>query len=272
MTGVDKMTDAEFQRICNFVYQKCGITLTEKKVLVEGRLEAQLAQAGYEDYTTFMNAVESDITGKKPQRLVNILTTNHTYFMREPEHFVFFRDVVLPELKRSLAGTKDLRIWCGASSTGEEPYTLAMIMYDFFALDNMLWDTQLLATDISTDVLRTAIQGRYDKDQIEALPEQWKRRYFKEVNEEQWEVKDEIKKQVLFRQFNLMSTFPFKKQLHVVFLRNVMIYFDKETKTELLKKIYDNLAPGGYLFVGTTEAVDRVKVPFKYVQPSVYKK
>ncbi len=117
-----------------------------------------------------------------------------------------------------------------------------------------------------------AQRGRYLKEQIEPLPENWRRKYFKQISPLEYQVKPELKKEVLFRQFNLMNPFPFRKPFHIVFLRNVMIYFDEKTKVELLNKIYDHMAPGGYLFIGTTESMNRNTTRFQYVEPSIYKK
>jgi len=168
---------------------------------------------------------------------------------------------------------KDLCIWCGAASTGQEPYMLAMMLKDFFGLEHGLWDTKVLATDISTEVLQHAAAGIYDKEQIEPLPDVWKRRFLKEVDGgERYEISKEIKDEVLFRQFNLMDSFPFKRKMHIVFLRNVMIYFDKPTKQELIRKVYDVMEPGGYLFIGRTETIDRSDVPFRLIQPSIFQK
>lgn len=266
------MTNEEFERIAYYVEKKTGINLVDKKTLVTGRLDNHLARNGYGSYSEYMNAIERDITGKLAEELVNAITTNHTYFMREEEHFTFFKNVVLPQIKEAKNHEKDLRIWCGASSTGEEAYTLAMIIRDFFAFEKDEWDTKLLATDISTNVLKYAMKGQYSAEHIEPLPESWKRRYFRKIGEEKYEVAKEIKDEVLFRQFNLMSPMPFRKKLQVVFLRNVLIYFDTDVKNDVVKRIYDCLEPGGYLFVGTTEAVDRNLIPFKYVKPSVYRK
>lgn len=266
------MTNQEFIRISEFVESKVGINLADKRSLITGRLDNYLSRNGYSDYTEYMNCVERDVTGKMVEELINTLTTNHTYFMREKEHFEFFREVVLPELKEAKGEEKDLRIWCGASSTGEEPYTLAMIIHDFFSLDGAGWDTQLLATDVATNVLKYAMKGIYTEEQIEPLPDTWKRRYFHKVGEGKVEISKEIKDQVLYRQFNLMSALPFRKPMQVIFLRNVLIYFETDVKNELLKRIYDCLEPGGYLFIGTTEAVDRNVIPFRYIQPSVYRK
>lgn len=267
------MTDAEFRRISSFLKSRYGIDMTHKKEIVEGRLVNLLRRDGWTDYTNYMNAVETDITGKMERELVNLLSTNHTYFMREFEHFEFMRKEVLPYLRQKEAESKDLRIWCGAASTGEEPYTLAMLLVDFFGLEHDRWDTKVLATDISTDVLKTAVRGVYTRERIEELPENWKRRFFRPIDGgEYFQATEELRNEVLFRQFNLMEPFPFRRKMHVIFMRNVMIYFDKETKLQLIRKLYDALEPGGYLFIGRTEALDRGKVPFQMVQPSIFRK
>ena len=267
------MTEEEFLRIVRFLKGRYGIDMSRKKPIVQGRLENYIRTSGYKTYTDYMDAMDKDITGNLEKKLVNLLSTNHTFFMREPEHFTYMRQVVLPWLKRREEKGKDLRIWCGASSTGEEPYTLAMILMDFFGLEHGAWDTKVLATDISTDVLQHAIKGVYSTEQIEALPENWKRRFFcKAMDQEVYTATDELKNEVIFRKFNLMEPFPFRRKMHVVFLRNVMIYFDEKTKRELIQKIYDVMEPGGYLFIGQTETIDKAYSEFELVQPSIYRK
>lgn len=267
------MTEAEFLRIYRFIKGRYGIDMERKKEIVQGRLENYLRIHGFQDYSEYMNAVEMDFTGKMERELVNILTTNHTFFMREFEHFDYLRQVVLPELKKKEDRKKDLCIWCGASSTGQEPYMLAMLMKDYFGLEHGMWDTKVLATDISTEVLEQAIAGKYTREQIACLPEHWKRRFLRSANGgEQYEMTAEIKNEVIFRQFNLMDVFPFKRKMHIVFLRNVMIYFDKETKDKLIQKVYDVMEPGGYLFIGRTETLDRSRTPFQLIQPSIFRK
>lgn len=266
------MTDQEVQRIVRFIRNKSGIDLINKKILIEGRLDSYLARNGYHNAGEFMDMVEADITGELSETLVNIITTNHTYFMREFEHFDFLKRVALPQLRESENNNRDLRIWCGASATGEEPYVIAMVLSDFFGLDKKNWDTTVLATDISTEVLKFATKGVYTAEQLKNVPSSWMQHYFRCISPGQYAVTKELKKEVLFRQFNLMNPFPFRKPLHIVFMRNVMIYFDKATKAQLLRKIYDCMAPGGYLFLGTTESIDRGSIDFHYVQPSVYRK
>ena len=267
------MTDAEFIRIYRFMKSRYGIDMERKKEIVQGRLENYTIAHGFSDFSQYMNAVETDFTGNLERELVNVLTTNHTFFMREFEHFDYLRQVVLPQLKKQEEGKKDLCIWCGAASTGQEPYMLAMLMKDYFGLEHGTWDTKVLATDISTGVLKQAMEGVYTKEQIECLPEIWKRRFLRPLNNgQQYEMSAEIKNEVIFRQFNLMDIFPFKRKMHIVFLRNVMIYFDKETKNKLIQKVYDVMEPGGYLFIGRTETIDRSQTPFQLIQPSIFRK
>lgn len=266
------ITESEFLRVVNYVKSNYGIDLSQKKVLITGRLDNYLARNGYSSYSEFMSRVENNPESAEVRDLVDNLTTNHTYFMRESEHFKYLKDFVLPEMKQSLLNSKDLRTWCAAASTGEEAYTLAMIYKDFFALEDRMWDTTILATDISSRVLEHAQKGKYLKEQIQPIPDVWKRRYFRDIGEEECVVSDELKSRVMFRKFNLMDQLPFRQKLHVVFIRNVMIYFDEETKNELVNKIYDVLVPGGYMFIGTTESIDKTKTNFKFVRPSVYRK
>lgn len=267
------MTDAEFNRISTFMKTKYGIDLTQKREIVNGRLENTIRKNGWGTYSAYMNAVETDITGRLEKELVNLLTTNHTYFMRESEHFDYMRKVVLPWLSNKEQNSKDLRIWCAASSSGEEPYAIAMLLLDYFGLEHKYWDTKVLATDISTEVLEIALKGIYTKEQVINIPENWKRRFFRLIDEgERYKVTEELKDEVIFRQFNLMDMFPFRRKMHVIFLRNVMIYFDKKDKRDLLSRIYDLLEPGGYLFVGRTETIERGNVPFEMVEPSIFRK
>jgi chemotaxis protein methyltransferase CheR len=131
----------------------------------------------------------------------------------------------------------------------------------------------VLATDISMEILQQAVAGVYTNEQIAALPDNWKRRFLRPVpGKDAYSVTQEVRDEVLFRRFNLMEPFPFKRKMHVIFLRNVMIYFDSETKKQLIQKVYDVMEPGGYLFIGRTETIDRTTIPFQMIQPSIFRK
>ncbi|MCX7748125.1 MAG: protein-glutamate O-methyltransferase CheR [Clostridia bacterium] len=268
------ISEKEFKRIADYIKTNYGINLkTEKKSLVVGRLQNVLIQNNFKSFAEYIDFVISDKSGDAVVTFINKLTTNHTFFMRESQHFNYFRDRVLPYLESMQKRQKDLRIWSAGCSTGEEPYTLAMIISDYFGAEKMWWDSKILATDISTKVLETAIKGIYPSENLDSLPIYWKTNYFQTVDTENSMVADKIKNEVIFRRFNLMNEiFPFKKKFHVIFCRNVMIYFDNETKRNLINKFYEFTEPGGYLFIGHSESINRDESKYKYVNPAVYRK
>ncbi|MDF2647505.1 MAG: methylase of chemotaxis methyl-accepting protein [Paenibacillus sp.] len=267
------ITNDEFVQLANLVKRNYGINLTsEKRSLVVGRLHNVLVQKNMDSFSQYYKYLTSDISGEALVTLVNKLTTNHTYFMREPEHFHYFREQVLPYLER-VEKSKDLRIWSAGCSTGEEAFTLAMIIADYFGSSKPLWETKILATDISRNVLEFAAKGIFLTEQLTPIPNVWRHHYFKSLDKEKSMVVDKIRSEIIFRFFNLMKTvFPFKKKFHVIFCRNVMIYFDAATKRELINRFYENTEPGGYLFIGHSESLNREETKYKYVMPSVYRK
>lgn len=267
------ITQREFRQLSDYIKAQYGIFLKdEKRALLAGRLQQVLAQEGFSSFTDYYAHVVSDKTGNALTTLVNKITTNHTFFMRESDHFFYFRDTVLPYLADSVKN-RDLRVWCAACSTGEEPYTLAMIVDEFFGKEKAMWNTKILATDISSRVLEISKKGIYDAERVSPLPYSWKMNYFKAVDSQNHAVVDKIKNEVIVRKFNLMdAVFPFKKKFHVIFCRNVMIYFDNETKNSLVSKMYDALDHGGYFFIGHSEALNKETSRFRYVRPSVYRK
>lgn len=270
---MDAITEREFTELVQYVKQNYGINLSQKKTLVVGRLQNYLVESGFSSFSGYFHKVITDPTGMTGITLVNKLTTNHTYFMREPEHFSIFQKEVLPYLSKMQTIKKDLRIWSAGCSTGEEPYTLALHIDDYFGADKCQWDTKILATDISTAALEKANEAVYATKQLESLPGYWKGRYFKNVDSENSIVADKIRQEVIFRRFNLMNErFPFKQKFHVIFCRNVMIYFDAKTRRELINKFYQHTEPGGYLFIGHSESLDRQETMYKPIAPAVYRR
>lgn len=266
------MTQQEFWRIAYYMSKHYGIDLSRKKVIIEGRIENYVFSKGYRSFDEYMDVVEKEPSGSEAQKIIDILTTNHTYFFREKEHYDFLRQVILPELKKKEERTRNLRIWSAAASTGEEPYTIAMVIKDFLALDYSKWDTTILATDVSREVLTKALVGIYPAKQLEELPRKWIESNFTKINEEEYEVKKALKQKVIFRQFNLMDPPPLHNKLHVIFLRNVMIYFNEETRRSLISRMVDVLEPGGYLIIGMTEHIEKEGYGLEYVGASVYRK
>ncbi|HMM19801.1 MAG TPA: protein-glutamate O-methyltransferase CheR [Selenomonadales bacterium] len=270
---METITDREFMDLVQFIKLNYGINLAEKKSLVLGRLHNYILQGGFGSFSAYFRHVVSDPTGQAVVVLIDKLTTNHTYFMREPQHFAFLERVVLPYLAKAGGAARDLRIWSAGCSTGEEPYTLAMMIDSFFGSEKRQWDAKILATDISTMALGKGKQGIYPSSGLEGLPENWKKRYFRPYNQENHILTEQIRSEVVFRRFNLINeAFPFKKKFHVIFCRNVMIYFDAEARRDLIRRFYQQTEPGGYLFIGHSESVNRSETKYEFVAPAVYRK
>lgn len=265
------ITDREFSELVQFIKRNFGINLTQKRGLVLGRLHNYIEQHGFDSFSEYFHYIVNDRTGKAGSILLNKLTTNHTYFLREPQHFNFLEQVVLPAFTRGVS--KDLRIWSAGCSTGEEPYTLAMLIDSFFGVAKCQWDTKILATDISTAALERGQRGIYPKSQLNELPDRWRTKYFTKIDDESSVINEKLREEVIFRRFNLMNAaFPFKKKFHLILCRNVMIYFDADTKQNLVNRFYDHMEPGGYLFIGHSEALSRHESKYVFVAPAIYRK
>jgi chemotaxis protein methyltransferase CheR len=268
-----ELKESEFRQIRDLLKNDYGISLgDEKRTLVYSRLRPMLKEKGFDNFTEFIDYVKSDRTGEAAVVLTNRLTTNHTFFMREPEHFEFLKNITFPWIEQKFGQQKDLRLWCAASSSGEEPYTLQMLAQDYFG-SKPGWNLEILATDISEKVLAQASHGIYSNESLRVMPKEWLSKYFKPYDNDNMVVKDEIKKLVTYRKWNLMETrMPFKKPFQVIFCRNVMIYFDADTRAEIAKRMYGVLEPGGYLFIGHSESLSSAGTQLQYVRPAVYRR
>ena len=266
-----KLKEDEFNAITTFIHTNYGVDLRKKRHLIEGRLSNHIAQLGYDNYMDYFEFVKNDKNNAEASVLINKLTTNHTYFLRESEHFDFYKRNVLPWIEETTRA-KDLRVWSAGCSSGQEPYTLSMITRDYLGTSLGTWDSTILASDISDKVLTIAKSGVYSKEELTKVPAEWKKKYFVDYDAEYMRVSDALRKGVAYRNFNLLSRFQFKKPFQAIFCRNVMIYFDKPTKNDVVQKFYDALLPGGYFFIGQSESLASVEHAFKYVQPSIYQK
>ncbi|MDR2903063.1 MAG: protein-glutamate O-methyltransferase CheR [Clostridiales bacterium] len=267
------LTEKEFNTIRDYIKKNYGISLgDEKKSLVYSRLRAILQEKGFDNFTQYFDYLVKDKTGEAVVKFIDKITTNHTFFMREPEHFYYFRDNVLPYIANKHADTKDLRLWCAGCSSGEEPYTLQMIIQDYFQ-DKPGWNTEILATDISAKVLAKALNGVYSNESIAPMPDMWKKKYFKDNGGGTSTVSDQLKSKITYRKFNLMDDrFPFKKPFQAIFCRNVMIYFDNDTRMQLVEKFYNATEKDGYFFIGHSESLNQTGTKFQYLQPALYRK
>ncbi len=269
-----KMSDAQFRTIANVIESKVGIQMPEsKRPLVLGRLQSLVRQSGLPSLKAWFDQEMTPPSASTVSALVDAMTTNHTYFWREPAHFERFRDEVIPDIVRQRGSRRDIRVWCGAASRGQEPYTIQMMLREALGQDHPKWMAGLLATDVDTTALAASRLGQYRSEDVERLPPMLKNRYFTKNGPDSWEVIPDIKRDAVFRRLNLVNpVLPFKHPLDVVFLRNVLIYFDNRTKEALLKRIHKAMTPGGWLFVGTRESLQVLTTPFRVVGPGAYRK
>lgn len=265
------ITDEDFQRLVQFIQKNYGIDLSKKRQLITSRLSHSLKARGYSDFKSFL---EHLFTSKDPQDLelvLNKLTTNYTYFLREKDHFTFFQTNVLPELEQRHRRDRVLSIWSAGCSSGEEPYTLSIYLKEYFGPQASQWDTRILATDISQQAMAKAKAGEYQPPAD--MPVDWLRRYFvpSKTNPGTYTVAPVIRDNVIFRTFNLMNPIQFRLKFDVIFCRNVMIYFDQNTRDALVRRFYDAMNPNGYLFISHSESLGHTPL-FRMVAPAVYRK
>jgi chemotaxis protein methyltransferase CheR len=272
-TGTEiPLTTAEFERICSILFDQSAIVLREgKEGLVRSRLAKHVRRLGLDSYSEYLEAVEADSSGQERSDMIDSLTTNKTSFYREGAHFEYLKDVVLPKL---FATRERIRIWSAGCSSGEEPYTLAMLLHEIVR-DPVQRDARILATDLSSKVLGMARAATYPEAAIAELPWASADRYFTRVNaggQRAVRVRDDVCSLIRFARLNLMEKWPMEGGFQVIMCRNVMIYFDKQVQERLVNRFWELLAPGGHLFVGHSESLTSLKHRFAYVQPAVYVK
>jgi chemotaxis protein methyltransferase CheR len=271
---VISITDREFEKIRALVYDKFGISLGEqKKTLVIERLQKILRRENLENFTEYYDYVTKEPSGRALQVMCDLISTHHTHFFRENDHFEYMKKEVLPFLVKNAEKTGKIRIWSAGCSSGEEPYTIGMTIMEYFNHDLGGIDCAILATDVSVSTLEKAVEAQYTEEQISHVPPELKRRYMEETDEGFFSVKDPVRSMVTFKKLNLMDEFyPFKGKFGLILCRNVMIYFDKPTRNVLVEKFSRHTAQEGYLFVGHSEALERSLGYYKYVKPAVYRK
>ena len=268
------MTEADIDHVISFVMANYGIDLSKKRTFVEVRTQKYMNRYGHANYSLCFASLCADVSGQAMAEFIGSLLVNFTSFYREPMHFDFLLTTVLPQLNRQLGDNKTIYSWSAGCSTGEEPYTIAMVIQDYFNINKEHWDTKILATDVSTFTLDKAKEAVYPYESIAELPLSWINTYFTKdrENKAQVSVAPMIRREVEFRKHNLVANdFTFKHKFHFIFCRNVMIYFNESTKKRLLDTFYDLLEDGGYLFIGTSERINAPS-PYTYIKPSIYRK
>lgn len=271
-----ELSAASFSRIARFVTGELGIKMPDSKLtMVQSRLLRRVRDLRLKSLDEYADYFFASANQEEREHLINAITTNKTDFLREPEHFSYLTDVVLPGLLRSGALRERFTVWSAGSSTGEEAYTLAMILSEYAAREPG-FDFSILGTDVSTRVLATARAGIYQESQILVLPQELRKKYLlrsRESSEGLVRVVPELRKKVSFHQLNFMDTvYGVRNIFHVIFFRNVMIYFDRPTQEAVVNKLCRNLAHGGYLFAGHSESLAGLNVPVAPVKAAIYRK
>jgi chemotaxis protein methyltransferase CheR len=269
-----KLTSKQFAKITRLVYEISGIDLHEgKEELVKARLLKRLKHLKIADFEHYLKYVANDKRGAEIRTMVDVLTTNKTHFYRESEHLDFMRDVILPGLPKG-----PVRIWSAGCSSGEEPYSIAIVLQETL-LKTAKYDVKILATDISDRMMEKARQGIYEEETLKTLPRQLTLKYFRRVDFKtghdhgrRYRIIPELQSMVSFAKLNLMDEWPMQGLFDAIFCRNVMIYFDKPTQEKLVSRFWSYLREGGYLMVGHSESLTFLSHNYRYLKPAVYQK
>lgn len=262
--------EEEYEFIRKVVYDHSRINLgSEKKVLVAARVTKRLRALKLPDFDAYCFYLRSSKGKQEAPFLVEAISTNHTHFFRESRHFDFLREVVVPNWRAR--GLNSIRVWSAAGSSGEEPYTIAIVLAEALGLHR---DWRIFATDISMRMLELGRNAIYSADRLSHVPVEMQRRYFQRgvgASEGQYRVRAELRRRVEFAQLNLLQpTYPFTTEFDLIFCRNVMIYFDRETQQALVEKMMPHLVRGGYLMIGHSETLSGFRHRLSAVEPAIY--
>ena len=275
-TEFDKMSDSSFKKLSSYIYGNYGIKMPiTKKLMLESRLRKRLKANNiktFKDYTEFVFSKEG--LAKEMVHMIDVVSTNKTDFYREPGHFDFLTSDYLPSFLNKRSG-QPLKVWSSASSTGEEPYTIAMVIEEFFD-GKKAFDYAIHCTDISTEVLKKGVEGVYDLSRVDKIPLDIKRKYFlksKSVDKPTVRMIPELRKKLTFSRLNLMDDhYKTPHDFDVIFCRNVLIYFDKETQEKVINKLCNKLKKGGVFLLGHSESLTGMDVPLELIKPTVFRK
>ncbi len=271
------MTTEEFVKLRDYIYRKVGIFFEEKKLYyVEKRVEARMRAAGLDSFRAYFAWMRFDTSDRELQELLNVLTVNETYFFREYQQLRCFAEEVIPEILKGKnnQNPKKVRVWSAGCSTGEEAYTLAIIMTEMTG--GLPVDWEIHATDLNTDVLAKAKRGLYGRRSVKDVPETYLARYFYRVGE-QFEIHPGLRRQIIFHQLNFLDRENMREMadFDIIFCRNVLIYFDDASRRQVALHFYDALRKGGFIFLGHSESMSRITPIFrlrKFKNAIIYQK
>jgi chemotaxis protein methyltransferase CheR len=275
------MRPNDYEFIRDIVYSHSRINLgPDKQELVSARLGKRLRATGMATITDYCDFLRTPAGGEEVGNLIDVISTNHTYFFREEGHFEALRSVILPDLARRRERDREpwsaLRVWSAACSSGEEPYSISIALEEYFNSRPLSWPRQIEATDISTRILAKAEAAIYPAETVSKLAPDMVKKYFQTGYAEQaglYRVKTPFRSIVRFRRMNLLEgALPFDEPFQIIFCRNVMIYFDRATQEELINRLKSKLVPGGYLLVGHSESLTGINHGLKAIRPATYQK
>ncbi len=266
-------SEAEFSYLAGLLRDSTGIVLNSSKMnMVYARLARRLRELNLKTFAAYCELLQSSTGDQEMGNLINALTTNLTKFFRESHHFDHLRNTVIPAVAaRKGATPKRLRIWSAGCSSGEEPYSIAMVVADELARQSG-WDAKILATDLDTNMVATGRTGLYSQQAIDELQPTLRDRYLTRQEGDVWAVQPQVRQYITFKQLNLLHPWPMSGPFDAIFCRNVMIYFDGPTKNQLIKRFVDMLAPGGWLYIGHSETLFDNKSKLELDGRTVYRK
>lgn len=268
---MNNFSDAHFKKYSDLLYEKTGIFISQnKRETFKMKIDKSMLKQNIKSYDEYLNYIENENVPEHFQQFINDITTNTTNFFREKEHFDFLEEnlKILLESNPRILNSREIRIWSAGCSSGQEPVTLSIFFKECFK--NKI-NVKILATDIDINILSEAIKGNYSLEACDSLPKPLLLKYFHK-NIENFSVKEEIKKSITYRHFNLMDTYNFKKGFDIIFCRNVMIYFDNTVQQNLISKFYNELVPGGLFFISHSESLVNKVHNYKYLAPAIYMK
>lgn len=271
-----QLSEADFSRLSAFIYNTAGIKMPPaKRIMLQSRLHKRLRELGMDSFSTYTDYVLSE-RGQQEEliHMLDVVSTNKTDFFREPVHFDFLRDQVLPEFY-SDASNRTLKVWSAGCSSGEEPYTIAMVISEYLQR-GVRGDFQVLGTDISTRILHAGVNAVYKEDRVAGIPLELLHRYFlrsKDREQPTVRIVPDLRRKVRFQRLNFMdSTYNVGDMFNVIFCRNVLIYFDRKTQEEVISKLCTRLVPGGYFFLGHSESIMNMDLPLSTIQPTIFRR
>lgn len=266
-----ELRQGEFEKISRLAYEHFGVDLrVGKQALIEARIGKKLRELGLSSFQQYFDYVTADTTGKALTAMVDVLTTNHTSFFREPRHFDFMVKTILPDVLQK----PEIHIWSAACSSGEEPYSIAMTLLEA-ARAETLAKIRIRASDISTRVLEKAVRAVYPNERCASIRSEFQQRYMLRGQNScanSLRFKPEVRNLMTFMNLNLMHPLPSDYMCSMLFCRNIMIYFDRPTQQSLVRRLTDCLEPGGYLFIGHSESLNSISHTLEYVAPATYRK